>query len=91
MRFVYRDVKYALRSLRRTPIFTAIAIAVLAIGIGANATIFSLASALCLKPLPGNDPARLVRVSSNQYSTTPHHAYLELRNRNATLEQLAAF
>jgi predicted permease len=88
---VYRDVKYALRSLRRTPVFTVIAVAVLAIGIGANATIFSLVSALFLKPLPGADPASLVRIASNQYSTTPHRTYLELRDRNATLEQLAAF
>jgi predicted permease len=91
MRVVFQDVKYALRSLRRTPVFTAIAVAVLAIGIGANATIFSLVSALFLKPLPGDDPARLVRVCSNRYSTVPHRTYLELRDRNATLDQLAAF
>ena len=88
---VYRDIKYALRSLRRTPIFTAIAITVLAIGIGANATIFSLVSALFLRPLPGADPARLVRVASNRFSTTAHRTYLELRDRNTTLDELAAF
>jgi hypothetical protein len=41
--------------------------------------------------LPGDDPARLARVCSNQYSITPHRTYLELRDRNATLDQLAAF
>jgi ABC-type antimicrobial peptide transport system permease subunit len=88
---MYRGVRFALRCLRRTPIFTVVAIAVLAIGIGANATIFSLVSALFLKPMPGADPASLVRVSSNQYSTVPHDTYLALRDRNATLDQLAAF
>ncbi len=59
-----QDVRYALRSLRRTPGFTAIAISTLAIGIGANIGVFSLANALLLHPYPYPEPESLVRVRS---------------------------
>lgn len=57
-----RDVKYAVRILRRTPAFTATAIATLALAIGANTAIFSLANAILLKPLPYPRPDRLARL-----------------------------
>ena len=55
-----RDFRYAARSLARTPSFTVVAIAVLALGIGATSAIFSLVSAVWLKPLPFADEDRLV-------------------------------
>ena len=58
-----QDVRFALRGLRRTPVFTVVAIVTLAIGIGANTTIFSAINALLLRPLPYPDQDRLVRVS----------------------------
>ena len=62
-----QDVKYALRLLRRSPLFTLTAALSLAIGIGANTTIFSVASTLLLRPLPGlEDPSRLVDVGRTQ-------------------------
>ncbi len=57
-----RDVLYALRTMWRSPGFTAVAIATLALGIGANTAIFSLVRAVILKPLPFRDPARLIAV-----------------------------
>jgi predicted permease len=56
---VIQDVKYAARSLRRTPGFTAAAIVTLALGIGANATIFTLLDAVLFKPLPVSRPNEL--------------------------------
>jgi hypothetical protein len=55
-----RDVRYAVRALARTPSFTVVAVAVLALGIGATSAIFSLVSAVWLKPLPFADEDRLV-------------------------------
>jgi predicted permease len=59
---VRRDLLYALRMLWRAPGFTAVAVATLALGIGANTAIFSLVDAVILKPLPFRDPARLIAV-----------------------------
>jgi hypothetical protein len=56
------DLRAALRTLRRSPLFAATAISTLAVGIGASSAIFSLVQAVLLQPLPFREPNRLIRL-----------------------------
>src|ERR1035438_8664065 len=66
-RFLF-DLRFALRSLRRSPLFTLVAVASLALGIGANTAIFTLIDQLMLRLLPVAQPEQLVMI----WSTGPH-------------------
>jgi len=100
---IWRDVKYALRQLGKAPGFTTTAVLTLALGIGANAAIFTLVHAVLLRHLPVSKPEQLVRVGSeddccvnggfpenNVYSLFPYRAYEDLRDHTSEFEQLAA-
>jgi predicted permease len=74
------DVRYALRSMRRNPGFTCVAIASLALGIGVNTAIFSLVDQMLLWSVPARDPGQLVNIEGGRSDTYPF--YREYRDRN---------
>ena len=91
-----QDLGYGVRALRRGPLFAATAVLSLAIGIGANTAIFSVASGLLLRPRPGiADPARVVdvgrTVDGRGFDNMSYLNYRDLRDRNGALSGLAAY
>jgi len=90
------DLKYALRSLRKTPGFAFVAIATLALGIGVCTAMFSIARAVLLKPLPVQEPNRLVwveNVSGGGLSarTSRVDVFNGWREQNKSFDALAAY
>ena len=90
---ISRDIRYALRMLRRSPGFAAAAIITLALGIGANTAIFSVLNAVLLRPLPYADPDRLVMVGERSPDGSPgntgYTTFLDWRDRTHAFEELA--
>lgn len=90
------DLRMAIRSLIKTPGFTAIAVATLALGIGANTTIFSVVQSVLLRPLPYDQPDRIVQIyethAERGWNTMSfsHPNFWDLWERNDSFEALAA-
>lgn len=90
-----QDLKYSLRALRNNPGFTAVAVLSLALGIGANSAIYSLANALLLRPLPVPDPGSLLivqgqRTGDNGARGISHLDFLDLREQTKSFRALVA-
>src|SRR6202790_3198305 len=92
-----RDVRYALRQLRKSPGFTITGTAMLAVGIGASSTVFSWIDGTMLRPIPGaRDTGDLVSLQRGErnFSPTPPFSYLDyrdLREQNHTFAGILAY
>jgi predicted permease len=71
---MFQDVRFAIRSAMRNPALTSVIVISLALGIGANTTIFTLINAVFLRPLPVNDPARLAQVFTVMPKSTAYQS-----------------
>jgi putative ABC transport system permease protein len=99
MRFeqLWQDVRFALRTLRKSPGFTIVAVLALAIGIGGNTAIFSLVDAVRARALPYKDPHRLVQIWGNvmrarvERRGTSYPDYLDWRAQSKSFDDMAAF
>jgi putative ABC transport system permease protein len=85
-----QDVRFALRGFRRNPGFTAVAVGVLALGIGANSAIFSVVNAVLLRPLGYREPERIMTVLDHGRGPLSPANFLDLRAQSKTFERLAA-
>jgi putative ABC transport system permease protein len=76
---ILKDIRFGLRSLLKRPAFTAVAVITIGLGIGANSAIFSVVNAVLLRPLPYDDPSRLISFRSNQ--SAPELADVESQSK----------
>jgi len=95
MNSLWKDTRYAMRTLMKRPGFALIALLTLALGIGANTAIFSIVNGVLLRPLPFSEPDRLVWVwgrilNAGQRASVSPPDYLDYRELNKSFEQFAA-
>ena len=97
MNNLLQDLRYSLRMLFKSPSFTLIAVVTLALGIGANTAIFSVVNAVLLRPLPYDNPERLVTINDSLPSVSLPRAqvseaeFVRLRNENRSFADVAAW
>ena len=92
MQTLWQDLRYGVRMLKKNPGFTAVAVLTLALGIGANAVVFSVIRAVILRPVNVPQPQSLFMLErgSDKNSNQSYPDYLDLRDRNRSFDDLAA-
>jgi predicted permease len=92
MSILAQDLRFSLRSMARRPGFTAVILATLALGIGANAAIFSVVDAVLLRPLPFTSPERIVDMSHGEpYSSISEPEFVDYQRGITAFSKLAAY
>jgi predicted permease len=92
-----RDMGYALRQMRKSPGFAAVVVVTLALGIGANTTVFSIVDAVLLRPLPYAQPERLVEVQSQEATAgigsgaVSYPDFFDWRAQNHSFERMVSY
>ncbi len=86
---MFQDIHFGLRTLRKNPGFTTVAVLTLALGIGANTAVFSGINSVLLKQLPFRDPDRLVVLHRGESSSIPYAEFLDLKSQSSSFEYLA--
>ncbi|NKB87077.1 MAG: FtsX-like permease family protein [Acidobacteria bacterium] len=94
MESIWQDIRFAVRTLTRSPMYVAVVVLTLAIGVGINATIFTMVNALLLRPLPVTAPEELVEIYSYDPQidtpvTNSHPDFLDLAETTSTLSGMA--
>jgi putative ABC transport system permease protein len=87
---LFQDLRYGVRTMLRTRGFTAIAVAALALGIGANAAIFSVVNAVLVRPLAYKDSSRLVTILMNGSGPVAVANYIDWRDQSHSFEAMSA-
>jgi len=95
METLLHDIRFGCRMLLKNPGFTVVAVITLALGIGANTAIFSFVNSLFLRPMPVDNPDRVVRLYAEEargrkFDVFSYPNYADLRDRSKTLQALAA-
>src|SRR5580698_46482 len=88
---MFSDLRYSIRQLKKSPGFALTAIATLALGIGANAVVFSVLNALVLRPVNVPNAQSLYMLQRNKFPSQSYLDYIDLRDRNRTFESLFAY